>query len=231
MKLPDSTLDFFRQLRENNYAEWFQANKNWYQQIRAAMMELTGEWIGQIGTFDNRIKGLEPKDCLFRINRDIRFAADKSPYKTNMGSFMAPGGKKSIYAGYYVHIEPGGSFISGGVYMPQPALLKVLRKEVYATVDELLAIVNSKAFNVVYTIWEQDMLRKAPVGFPKDYEHLFWLRMKHYVAVHNITDEMVTSADFAPYVTERFKVLFPFNRYFNEIIDHGPDGSATIKVF
>lgn len=231
MKLPDSTLEFFRQLRENNYSEWFHANKDWYQQIRSSMLELTNWWIGQIEIFDSRIKGLEPKDCLFRINRDIRFAADKSPYKTNMGSFMAPGGKKSIHAGYYVHIEPGGSFISGGVYMPQSATLKLLRKEIHATADDLSAIVNNQEFTRIFAIWEQDMLTKAPVGYPKDFEHIYWLRMKHFVAMHTISDEIVISADFSTYVANCFKILFPFNHYFNEIIDHGPDGSATINVF
>ena len=120
-------IQFLNELSENNNREWFQKNKKWYDESREKVLFLTEVVINEIRKFDPDVPLLEPKDCLFRIFRDVRFSHDKSPYKTNFGSFIAKGGRKSSYAGYYFHIEPSGSFVGGGIYMPAAEPLKAIR--------------------------------------------------------------------------------------------------------
>ena len=112
------TLSFLKKLSKNNNKEWFDKNRSVYEEAKAEVKFLIKDVIDRITEFDSTIAQLEPKDCMFRINRDIRFAKDKTPYKTNMGFMIAPGGKKSIKSCYYVHIEPGNCFIAGGIWVP-----------------------------------------------------------------------------------------------------------------
>ena len=119
---------FLQDLSENNNREWFHNNKKRYDESREKVLFITEVLINEIRKFDSEIPLLEPKDCLFRIFRDVRFSNDKRPYKTNFGSFIAKGGRKSMYAGYYFHIEPDTSFVGGGIYMPDAEHLKAIRE-------------------------------------------------------------------------------------------------------
>lgn len=103
--------------------------------------------IHDLATLDPVIGRLDPRDCIFRINRDIRFSADKSPYKTQFGAFIAPGGKQSGNAGYYIHLEPrGNSFIAGGVYLPPVPVLMNIRSYIDEHGRELRAILSDQEF-------------------------------------------------------------------------------------
>ncbi len=124
-------LQFLTELRENNYREWFQDNKKRYDALKDGFTEEVQQLINRIGLFDPEIIGLEAKDCLFRIYRDIRFSPDKTPYKTHFGAYIARGGRSSERGGYYLHLEPGNSMLSGGVWMPPTPLLKKLRQEFF----------------------------------------------------------------------------------------------------
>ena len=124
----NQVIRFLQDLSENNNREWFQENKTRYDESRKKALFLTEVVINEIRKFDPEIPLLDPKDCLFRIFRDVRFSHDKRPYKTNFGSFMAKGGRKSVYAGYYFHIDPAGSFAGGGIYMPAAEPLKAIRE-------------------------------------------------------------------------------------------------------
>ena len=122
-----NTLDFLKKLEKNNNKEWFHSHKAEYQEARGNFLEVTQRLINEIGQFDEEIKysELESKKCVMRINRDIRFSKDKSPYKTNFFAFINPGGKKNPTAGYYFSLKPGGeSFIGGGVYMMEKNAIK-----------------------------------------------------------------------------------------------------------
>ena len=123
----DKVLQFLQELSENNNREWFNDNRERYEKSRDKIIFLTEVLINEIKKIDPEIAGINPKDCMFRIFRDVRFSKDKQPYKTNFGSFIAKGGRKSIYPGYYFHIEPNQSFVGGGVYMPQAEPLKAIR--------------------------------------------------------------------------------------------------------
>src|SRR5687767_9545204 len=166
--LQPATLKFLGDLKKNNNKPWFDSHRKEYDAARSDFEKLIGSILDLHSKNDPDLKGLIAKQCMFRINRDIRFSKDKSPYKTNFGASMDRGGKKSIYAGYYFHFEPGSSFIGGGLWMPMPNELKKVRQEIDYCFDELDKIVQNKKFVSVYKeLYRGDdvSLTKVPHGF------------------------------------------------------------------
>ena len=139
-------LDFLTNLATNNNRDWFQANKSQYESAKKEVEQFVNTLIPLISGFDDKIKYVEAKDCMFRIFRDVRFGKDKSPYKTNMGAWITGSGTNSSGPGYYIHIQPGGSFLAIGVYMPEPEQLKRLRKEMYYNINDFLGIFKETKF-------------------------------------------------------------------------------------
>jgi len=218
--IPADLLNFLKELKDNNHKPWFDENRERYQNLRKEMVRLIQELIPQIAQFDPSILPLEPKDCIFRINRDIRFSNDKTPYKTNMGAYMARGGKKSPYGGYYLHIEPGGSFLAGGIYQPSSAVLKEVRSEIYYDVEKFKSIILDKTFKTYFKeIWSEK-LKSAPRGFPSDWPDIELLKFKHYTVIHELQDDKIIQKDFPDFAIKVFKVLQPFNTYFNRVIEN-----------
>lgn len=219
--LSKDLLQFLSELKENNYREWFHENKPTYQKVKKEFEQFITHTIADIAQFDKSVQNLEPKQCIFRINRDIRFSKDKSPYKTNFGGFIVPGGRNAGYAGYYIHIEPGNCFLAGGIYMPPADKLKAVRTEIYENTDNFKKILNSKNFTKHFKeIISEDKLKMAPKGFPKDFEDIDLLKYKHYTVVKNINDNLVLSEKFADEIRETFKALYPFNSFINEGINY-----------
>ena len=219
--LSKNILAFLSDLKENNYKEWFHENKTRYQTVKKEFEQFIAHTIAEIAQFDSSVKNLEPKNCIFRINRDIRFSNDKSPYKTNFGGFIVPGGKNAGYAGYYVHIEPGNCFLAGGIYMPPPDRLKAVRTEIFENTEDFKKIINSADFKKHFKeISSEDQLKTAPKGFPKDFIDIDLLKHKHYTVIKPINDQFITSDKFYTEVKETFKALYPFNRFINEGINY-----------
>jgi uncharacterized protein (TIGR02453 family) len=128
--LQSSTLQFLQSLQKNNNKPWFDENRKKYESAKENFAEFVEALINGIAAFDPTIQNLTAKNCMFRINRDVRFSKDKSPYKTNMGASISKGGKKINLAGYYFHCEPGKSFAAGGFYMPMAPELAKIRQEI-----------------------------------------------------------------------------------------------------
>lgn len=211
-------LNFLKELNASNSREWFQANKEKYQVARKSFESFVEELIPKIRAFDAQIDLITAKDCVFRIYRDVRFSPDKSPYKTNMGAYIAKGGKKSPMAGYYVHFEPGASFLAGGIYMPQPDILKKIRQEVYYQFPEFLQLISNPGFISYFgKMDDPDKLKKPPKEFPPDFPGIEWLKLKSYTVMHSVGDEKVLSKDYSGYATEVFKMLHPLNVFFNKL--------------
>ncbi len=212
-------LNFLTELKENNNKEWFNKNRKRYEESRDKMLFMTELLNNEISKFDQVIPVMNPKDCLFRIFRDVRFSKDKKPYKTNMGSYIAKGGRKSMYAGYYFHIEPGMCFVGGGIYMPQPEPLKAIRTAIYQTPEEFIQIVNNKTFKKYYSEIYGEKLKTAPKNFPKDFEHIDLLRNKSYAFSHKVNDEVVISDKFIGYAVSAFKQLHKINSFLNDALE------------
>jgi len=213
-------LQFLHDLSENNNREWFQNNKKRYDESREKILFLTDVIINEIRKFDHEIPSLEPKDCMFRIFRDVRFSNDKRPYKTNFGSFIAKGGRKSMHAGYYFHIEPGGSFVGGGIYMPASEPLKAIREYIAENGEEFLSIINNKRFKKVYPEMMDDKLKTAPKGFSPDHEFIDLLRYKSFAFSSRISQPEILAETYIGQVVDSFKTLQPVNRFLNEALEN-----------
>ncbi|MDK2978676.1 MAG: hypothetical protein PWP52_1390 [Bacteroidales bacterium] len=219
--ISNNLFHFLSELKQNNHKEWFYEHKPVYQILRTQFEQLIAQTILDIAQFDNSVKTIEPKQCIFRINRDIRFSKDKSPYKTNFGGFIAPGGRNSGYAGYYIHLEPNNCFLGGGIYMPPPGRLKAVRTEIFENTEEFKKIIHHKNFKKHFNgIIQGQMLKTAPKGFPKDFNDIDLLKYKHYTVIRKMSEELVTSDKFANEIREGFRALYPFNHFINQGINY-----------
>jgi uncharacterized protein (TIGR02453 family) len=216
--LNDSVFEFLTQLRENNNREWFQANKKKYDKAKKDFELFIELSIEQIKIIDPEVSGINAKDCLFRIFRDVRFSEDKRPYKTNFGAFIAKNGRKSRYGGYYIHIEPDECFLGGGCYMPASNVLKAIRTEIYHHPNEFRSIIESSEFKRHFPEMYGDKLKTAPRGFPKDFDHIDLLNYKHYAVGKSVSNEIVCSNKFVEEIDKTFKALYPLNKFLNEIV-------------
>jgi len=208
--------DFLRELRENNDREWFKANKGRYEKLHKAHIGIVQELINRIGAFDPEIAGLDAKSCIYRLYRDIRFSNDKTPFKTHFGAYMTGyGGRTSPYGGYYLHLEPDGSFLSGGVWCPDPKMLKKLRQDIYNNIEEFVGILENERFKQTFGSLEGDMLQRTPDGFPKDSPYDAILRHKYFVVSCNKPESFFMEDDWMEQAAADFKVLFPFNQFLN----------------
>ncbi len=212
-------LNFLSELRINNNKEWFDQNRDRYEESRKKVLFLTELVIHEVSKFDPEIGSLTAKDCVFRIFRDVRFSHDKTPYKINMGSFIARGGRKSMGAGYYLHIEPGGSFVGGGSYCPPADSLKALRTEIFDHPDEFKKLIYSDSFRRTYPEMYDDKLKTPPKGFPKDFPEIDLLKYKSYAFTSRIDDSVVAGDAYVGKIIDAFKELAPVNRFLNTAID------------
>ena len=212
-------LNFLSELRLNNNKEWFDQNRDRYEESRKKVLFLTELVIHEVSKFDPEIGSLTAKDCVFRIFRDVRFSHDKTPYKINMGSFIARGGRKSMGAGYYLHIEPGGSFVGGGSYCPPADSLKALRTEIFDHPDEFKKLIYSDSFRRTYPEMYDDKLKTPPKGFPKDFPDIDLLKYKSYAFTSRIDDSVVAGDAYVGKIIDAFKELAPVNRFLNTAID------------
>ena len=211
-------LDFLAQLPYNNNREWFNAHKDQYLAAHAEFIDFSSQNLERlVAEVDPELAGLQPKDCVWRIYRDVRFSADKRPYKEWFGVFPAvKGGKKSLRGGYYVHFQPGCCMFAGGIWNPPADLLKALRVEIeanYEEVEEIMANPNwQKYFGDFDTDW---MLKKVPAGFDPDFVHADWLKRKMYTFSTPLTDQQMCAPDVLDRVIDIAKAAKPMNDFLN----------------
>lgn len=211
-------LNFLSDLEQNNNREWFNENRKSYETAKKTFTAFTELLINEIRAIDPEVPLLDPKKCIFRIFRDVRFSADKSPYKTNFGAYMSKGGRKSPYAGYYFHIQPGNCFIGGGCYMPQSPDLKKIREAIYQSPDEYLEIINAPDFKETFGEVHGEELKTAPKGFDKDWEHIALIRKKSYVGMKEFDCDALGSDKLLDMCRNTYKTLYPLNRFLNDIL-------------
>ena len=210
-------LNFLAELSCNNNREWFNEHKDCYRDCQQRFELFTAEWLERLKEMDPDLAPLQPKDCIWRIYRDVRFSHDKRPFKEWFGVFPAVrGGRKSDRGGYYVHIQPGQCMFGGGIWCPNKDLLNALRKEVLANYDEVESIFANPVTNKYFQDFDSEyMLKKVPQGFPADFEHADWLKRKCYTFSTPLTDEQVCAADFVDLATEMAYAAKPINDFLN----------------
>jgi uncharacterized protein (TIGR02453 family) len=220
--LPASAIKFLKDLDKNNNKPWFEKNRGVYESSKTAFAAFVQGIIDKHGKKDEGIASLKAKDCMFRINRDVRFSKDKSPYKNNFGASISKGGKKSIQAGYYFHFQPGESFVGGGLWMPMPAELKKIRQEVDYCFDEFRKILSAKKFKDCYGDLiknEETSLKKIPQGFEADNPAGEYLKLKSFIATRPISDKELQSKDLLKITLQSFEALQPLLAFLNRAVE------------
>ncbi|MCQ2310871.1 MAG: DUF2461 domain-containing protein [Paludibacteraceae bacterium] len=231
-------LTFLADLSRNNNREWFQANKPRYDACRKRFEALTQDYIDGLAAIDPSLVGLQPKQCIWRIYRDVRFSADKRPYKEWFGTFPAAAapdkpntaGKHSMRGGYYLHLQPGHCLFAGGIWCPNPDLLKALRKEIVANYDEVEQIMANPHWQRYFGDFDTEwMLKKVPVGFEEQLNEIStvhcasltvnriadWLKRKAYTFSTPLTDAQVCAPDFMSRLLDIARAAKPMNDFLN----------------
>lgn len=216
----DKTLKFLSDLARNNNRPWFNAHKDRYLEAKAEFEAMVEELIPSLQRIDPELGPLTLSECTYRIYRDTRFSPDKTPYKVHMGAYINRQGKKSPFAGYYVHISPvEGSLWGGGLYCPDPRILKAVREDIYENIDEFLAILHDPAFATYFRLSEHDKLKKAPQGFPSDWPYIDLLKNRHFDVLAPIPEPLLRTPEFLDRTLEAFAALKPLNRFLNFTIE------------
>lgn len=222
--LQASSIQFLQQLKLNNNKLWFDEHRKQYEAARADFINLTSDVLNGIAAFDTSVAHLQAKDCIFRINRDVRFSKNKAPYKTNMAMYISKGGKKALNcAGYYLHIEPGQAFMAGGIWMPMAPELKKIRQEIDYSFADLKKILKQKNFTTTYGDLERGegvVLSRPPKGYDADNDAIEYLKLKSFIASSTLPDTLLTSKSLAATVVKQFHYLHPFVQFLNQALDH-----------
>lgn len=213
--IKQETLKFFKEISANNNKPWFEKNKARYEAVKENYLEFVEELLPHI-------RKLEPifekdlKKYASRIYRDIRFSKDKSPYKNNISGLIerAPDHKKCPL---YIHIQPGGSFIGGGVWQPEPDLLSKVRQEIDYNGSEFNKIINKKSFVNLFGKLTGESLVRPPKGYEADNPNIDLIKLKQYIVHRNFSDEMVCSNDFVKEVVATYKEALPFFNFFDVV--------------
>jgi uncharacterized protein (TIGR02453 family) len=215
--LQKDTITFLRDLRNNNDRDWFNKNKARFVAAHDDFVQFVRSLIETVASFDSSVAGLDAKDTVFRIYRDIRFSRDKSPYKTHFGAVLHGKGTQCGVAGYYLHLQPGNTFLAGGVHMPEPGHLKAIRRALSKSGTAFLKIVQDAKFRNLFTL-EGARLIKMPQGFDKEDPMAEYLKYKDLVIRHPLDDKNVLSTRFATNCSNVFKAMVPFNTFLNTAI-------------
>ena len=212
-----TTIQFLTDLKKNNTREWFEANRKRYEAGKENIIELAAQAIKAIGAFDKDIAELEPKQCIFRINRDVRFSKNKAPYKNNMSLVVSKGGKKSETAAFYIHIEPGQAFIGCGFWGPEAKKLASIRQEIDYNFKDFQKIITAKKFKETFTdgLSTEDTLQRPPKGYDDQNPAVAYLKLKSFVAMKKISDAELQSKDFVKILLDTYKAVKPFIDFLN----------------
>lgn len=218
--LQSSTIKFLKDLKKNNNKPWFDKNRKRYEEAKADFARFVQAVIDQHGKKDASIKDLIAKGCMFRINRDVRFSKDKSPYKSNFGASINKGGKKAWNsAGYYFQVQPGRNFAGGGIWMPEPNELKKVRQEIDYNFAEFKKIIGSKKFKSVYGDLDRSaefLLSRVPKGYEPDNPAAVYLKLKSFVAIAFFSNADLTSKNLVKKTVAAFEALQPVIEFINE---------------
>lgn len=212
------TIKFLNELSANNNKDWFDANRKTYESCRKDFITLVSSIIGEIAKFDPELTDVDPKKCIFRINRDIRFSKDKTPYKTNFGALMGANGKKTEGTGFYIHLAPGQNFAGGGIYMPPPETLAAIRQEIDYNPEALQQLLGTKDFQETFGEIRGDKLKTAPKGYPKDHPNIELLRLKSFYVIKEFSEKEMVADGFFDSLVSTYEKAHTFNQYLKEAI-------------
>ena len=220
-----TVIAYLKDLNRHNNREWFVANKARYQEAQAKFNTIVDKVIAGIAQFDPSVANLTAKDCTYRIYRDVRFSKDKSPYKTHMGAYICPGGKKSGYSGYYFHVGVGGEgypaahMLAAGDYSCEPKVRKTRREDICYGGGDFEDILK-KEVSPAFWLDQSSALKKVPAGFPVDSPYADYLKLRVYCLCYEPDTDFMTAPDMPERTVELFKTTYPFLQYINRAIQY-----------
>lgn len=214
------TFDFINDLINHNDREWFQENKDRYLDAKENVDAFAEAVLNGFRKIDTSIPPeLTAKKCVMRIYRDVRFSKDKSPYKNNFGIGISSKGKGNDGPGYYIHIQPGQSFIAGGYWMPQAEHLKAIRQEIDYNTEDFLNIIEDKSFkNYFGDLDQNEKLKTSPKGYDLDHPYIEILKLKSFTVTHSFSDKELSSKDAVQKVVDGLSIMYPFCVFLNQAI-------------
>jgi uncharacterized protein (TIGR02453 family) len=204
-----ATLDFLAALRKNNNKEWFETNRKKYEAAKEDVKQVTEKLIKALGEHDEELGQLLPKDCTFRINRDVRFSKDKAPYKSNMSCIFSKGGKNSDKSGFYVHIEPGVAFVGAGYWAPEAKKLAAVRQEIDYNLYDWNKIISSKKFKETFegSLSQENVLQRPPKGYDIDNPAIEYLKLKSFIVRKKLSDAELLDKNFVKTIVNIYTVV------------------------
>ena len=228
-------LNFLKDVMANNNRPWFLAHKAEYEAAKAEWERGVAQALERIVSFDPSVATQTVKDCTYRFYRDTRFSADKSPYKNHFGAYINAHGKKALRGGYYIHMEPGHCLLAVGNYWLPTNILTSCRNEIMANEAEWLKCVENKQFQRLFggnedtMSWEEmwdspqgfglTKLKSCPAGFPRDYAHVKYLRLKDYCAWHHVADDFFEGDGWLDELERIMSTAKPMMDFVNAVID------------
>lgn len=219
--LNSKTYKFLSELAENNNKPWFDENRKTYEVLRKDFVVYLESLLDELKKFDPDMELILAKKSIFRINRDIRFSNDKSPYKKNFGAYFCKGGKSNlINAGYYIHVEPGKNFIGAGIYQPPAPALKKIRQEIDYNFDAFKEIVLDKNFVQTFgDLFQDDKLKRPPKGYDEENEAIEYLKLKSFFVGKNFSDQELTTSDSIKQIGDFLKLSYPLIQFLNRAVE------------
>lgn len=212
------SLDFLTELSRNNNREWFEANRKRYENCRAGFTTFVEHWLAGLKEKDISLAELNAKSALFRINRDVRFSANKAPYKLNFSAYLAKGGKKFPGAGYYFHLEPGASFFASGVWMPEAPLLQAIRQEIDYNYLDFEKILGNTKFKKHFHELEGERLTRPPKGYSLENPAIERIKHKSFIVSTKLNPELQSAEELLNYLLDVSTAAIPLVYFLNQAL-------------
>lgn len=217
--MESSTFSFLQNLNENNNKTWFDANRKMYEAARTDFEKLVQTILDKLAVWEEGFTAQRAKDCIFRIHRDVRFSKNKEPYKANFGAVFSKNGKKDIGAGYYLHLEPGKSFVGGGIWQPEKDVLKKIRQEIDYNFSEFEGIISEKKFKSVFQKIDGEPLKRPPLGYDDSNPAIAYLKLKSFTVGARMDDAAFIRKDASEKVVSIFQTMQPFIFFLNRAVE------------
>lgn len=226
--MKNQLLKFLSELAENNSKEWMDANRDWYLDVKAYFLDEVNDLLKGLIPIEPGLEVLRPKDCVFRQNRDVRFSSDKRPYKTNFAGYFSIGGKKSSGPGYYLHVQPGESFLAGGIWMPPADVIKKIRQEIDYSGNELKQLLEDPTFKNTFGDMEGEQLKTSPRDYDSDHPYIKYLRYKSFIVSLPIADKAIQNGTYKQEALVSFALMKPFHDFLAKALEDVEDGSKIL---
>jgi uncharacterized protein (TIGR02453 family) len=214
----DELVEFLEDLRANNNKAWFDANRPRYDGLRGRFLDITGQILAASAKFDTDLAGVEPASCVFRINRDVRFSKDKSPYKTTFSAVLTPS-KKTNPHGYYYCIDADGSLMIGaGIHMPDTPTLQKIRQAIVKDGKALDDVLKSPKLKSAFGGLDGEQLKTAPRDYPADHPYVDYLRFKSFTIGASRSASGMSEGELACQIGGLFEAASPFVKYLRGVL-------------